>query len=128
MFDKILSPGGLDSGQKMPLPDAKQPYAFPKVYVIPGYNVFANMERARFAKALASRIPLIEAQISIVDAEHHKLSANFNIIVETKSGKYAMRAKTSNLPSGVIVLPFGLIDPAVFYDHAVVRLVNEECV
>jgi NADH-quinone oxidoreductase subunit G len=102
--------------------------SFPKVLIIPGYHIFASMERAKFSKPLASRIPLIEAQISKVDAEQHKLPINCNIIIETAFGKYAMRARCSDLPPGMVVLPFGLIDPAVFFEHANIRMVNEECV
>lgn len=102
--------------------------SFPKVFIIPGYNLFASMERARFAKAVASRIPLIEARISKIDAQAHNLPANFNVIVETSIGKLAMPAKICDLPAGVVVLPHGLIDHEVFLNYAHIRVVSEECV
>ena len=108
--------------------DSIEKTSFPKVFIMPGYNLFASMERARFAKAVASRIPLIEARVSKIDAQAQNLPANFNVIVETSIGKLAMPAKVCDIPAGVVVLPHGLIDPEIFLSYAHIRVVNEECV
>lgn len=101
---------------------------FPEVLVIPGFNLFANTEHARFAKAVALRVPLVEALISKTDAEKHQLPDNIKVVLETITSKFALTAKAADIPAGTVVLPFGVIDPAVFFEQAKIRVVSEECV
>lgn len=112
-----------------PLTHPKKYPEFPEVYVLPRHHIFGSEQRANFSPSLATRIPLVEAHIAESEAKRHGFLAGARLMLETKGGKYALVAKTdNNLPPGILVLPFGLVDASLFYQPARVHVVNEESV
>jgi NADH-quinone oxidoreductase subunit G len=96
-------------------------------YVVPKYNIFASFSKARFSKNLNSRMPEVEAEISVADAQKLGFSGFAPIILESEHGKFSLLAKTKeDIAEGVMLLPYGLVDAALFFRTSFCRVVSKE--
>lgn len=99
----------------------------PHFYVVPRHNIFASFSDARFSKSLSSRMPKVEAEISPSDASKLGFVDFAPIVIETEHGKFSILAKTKEeVPAGVMLLPFGLVDASLFFTNCFCRVVSKE--
>jgi NADH-quinone oxidoreductase subunit G len=99
----------------------------PKVLVLPKHHIFGSFQKARFSSSLATRMPNVEAEISINDAKKLGISSFAYIVLETSQGKFSLLAKSKeDVPEGVLVLPFGLVDASVFFSESTCHVVDKE--
>jgi NADH-quinone oxidoreductase subunit G len=99
----------------------------PNFYVVPKHHLFASFKEARYSSALATRMPEVEAEMSSIDAKSLGFTEFAPIVLETEHGKFSLLAKTKDdVPPGVILLPFGLVDASLFYATCLCRVVSKE--
>lgn len=98
-----------------------------KLYVIPQANIFGSLEFANYSPALLTRMPLVQAQIGEQFAKEFGFLAGATIVLETNFGNFSLLAKTlDDLPPGILLLPYGLVDAALFFNTWSFRVVVEE--
>ena len=99
----------------------------PNFYVVPKYHIFSSFAEARFSSSLATRMPENEAEMSPIDAKKLGFTEFAPIVLESEHGKFSLLAKTKDdVPLGVILLPFGLVDSALFFSTCLCRVVSKE--
>lgn len=105
----------------------KEQAQVPNFYILPRYHVFSSYMRANFSSALATRLPEVEAEISPIDAKKLGFSEFAPIVLESSHGKFSLLAKTKDdVPAGVILLPYGLVDASLFFATCLCRVVDKE--
>ncbi len=102
-------------------------YEAPHFYVLPKHNIFAGFTQARFSSALATRMPEVEAEISPADAKKLGFTSFAPIVLESEQGHFSLLAKTkADVPDGIILLPFGLVDASLFFSSCLCRVMSKE--
>lgn len=108
-------------------PTEKKLLEAPNFYVVPKYNIFASFSNARFSSSMAKRMPDVEAEMSTSDAANLGFSGFASIVLETENGNFSLLAKTKDdVPPGVLLLPFGLVDASLFFSTCFCRVVSKE--
>lgn len=109
------------------LGDKKAFKELPYLFVVPRRAIFASFMQAKFSSSMATRMPEVEAEISVSDAKALGFSSFAPIVLETSHGNFSLLAKTKeDVPPGVLVLPFGLVDASLFFSSCVCRVVSKE--
>lgn len=106
----------------------RDPMPKEEVYIVPRHHIFGSSERAHFS-SLATSAPRAEVELSESEAMKHGFGAGATIVINSRYGQFSLLAKTNkDLPPGILVLPFGQVDAALFFESCTFRVVSEQSV
>lgn len=112
---RLFGKDGLEHQSSRFALERKEPNNRPGFYILPRHYIFSTAEQARFSSSLKTRIPHVHAVISEADAEQHGFLSGTRINLVTDHASFSFIVKTEDIPPGLVLLPFGLVDAAVFF-------------